>query len=211
MNKGFIKLDRALENWRYAKKPNYVALWVHLLLQANHSDSYWNDIVIKRGQFVTSLDKLQKGTGLSLQQIRSIFNKLNGEEITIKTTNKYTLITIVNYDKYQSNGKSTNKQTNKQNITNLTNNQQTNNKQITTNKNEKNINNEKNIDDIKIKSLKERWLEAGYDSELVETTEKVLKDNLNETSFRKVMSILTNEDIINKLAYIQELKVRGEL
>ena len=211
MNKGYIKLDRALENWRYVKKPNFVALWIHLLLKANHSQTFWNEIVIERGQLITSLETLNKDTGLTIQTIRTIINKLNGEEITIKTTNKYTLITIVNYDKYQSASKSTNKQTNKQKSDYLTNKQQTTNKQLTTNKNEKNINNEKNIDDIKIKSLKDKWLEAGYDSYLVDTAALVVKNKTTEKAFNKVMSILTNDNIIDPIAYIQTLKVKGEL
>lgn len=144
MENGYIKLNRALKNWRYAAKPNYVALWVHLLLKANHKDKEWNDIVVHRGELVTSLESLSKDTGISKQTIRTIISKLDGQEITYKSTNKYTLISIVKYDEYQSNGVETNTQTNNQ----LTNNQQTTNKQLTTNKNIKNEKNDKNINNI---------------------------------------------------------------
>ena len=55
------------------------------------------------------------------------------EEITIKSTNKYSIITILNYESYQDEEITTNNQTNNQ----LTNNQQATNKQLTTNKNNK--------------------------------------------------------------------------
>lgn len=124
--KGFIKLDRAIEEWRYKTKPNYVALWVHLLVKANHETREVYETIVPRGSLLTSYESLAKGTGLSVQTVRTILKHLNGEELTIKSTNKNTLITIVKYDKYQSRSKQTNKQINKQ----LTSNQQAiNNKQ----------------------------------------------------------------------------------
>lgn len=133
--KGFIKLDRAIENWRYATKPLYVALWVHLLVKANHKPKKVYDTEVDRGCLLTSYDKLARGTGLSVQNVRTILRHLDGEEIIVKSTNKNTLISIVKYDFYQG----VNKQTNNQ----LTSNQQTtNNKQETKEiKNEKNISN----------------------------------------------------------------------
>lgn len=141
MNNGYIKLDRALFDWRYATKPNYVALWIHILLKANHKSKEWENITIQRGQLVTSLESLSKGTGISVQTVRTILKRLNGEELTYKSTNRYTLITILKYDEYQSSDDDTNKQINNQ----LTNNQQTTNKQLTTNNNVKKDKNDKNI------------------------------------------------------------------
>lgn len=120
--KGFIKLDRAIENWRYATKPNYVALWVRLLVKANHKPRMVYETLVERGCLLTSYEQLAKETGLSVQTVRTILKHLNNEEIIVKSTNKNTLIRIVKYDFYQG----TKKQTNKQ----LTSNQQTtNNKQ----------------------------------------------------------------------------------
>ena len=67
---------------------------------------------------------------LSTQQIRTSLNKLkdnkqNNKQITIKTTNKYTLVTIEKYDLYQSyddyltNKQQTNQQTNQQQHKNI--------------------------------------------------------------------------------------------
>ena len=89
---------------------------------------------IKAGQLVTGLISLSNATGISIQSIRTSLSKLKStRELTIKPTNKFSLITIVNWDKFQNTNNQTNNQTNKQ----LTNNQQTtNNKQEC--KNEKN-------------------------------------------------------------------------
>lgn len=205
---GFIKLDRQILNWGWFKKPEMVQVWVYLLLTAQHQDIYENGIYLKRGEVLFGRKKASRDLGLSEQTIRTCINRLKStNEITTKSTNKYTIITILKYDDYQSNKqKLTNKITNKS-----TYNQPTTNQQLTTYKNIRKKEYKNYLDDIKIKSLKEKWLEAGYEENIVDTAELVLKDKLNEKTFAKVMGILTNEDIVNPIAYIQKLKVKGEL
>lgn len=205
---GFIKLDRKFKDWKWKHNPNMVAVWVHLLLEANYKDNVWNDISVPVGSLVTSVKKIAQETGLSIQQTRTCLSNLQStNEITIKSTNKYSVITINKWEKYQTGNK--NQQTKQQANQTKTNKQITN--KLTTLKEYKEDKKEEYIDDIKIKSLKEKWLEAGYEENIVDTAELVLKDKLNEKTFAKVMGILTNEDIVNPIAYIQKLKVKGEL
>lgn len=143
---GWIKLDRCLLDWRYREKPEFVALWVYILLNANHTEMKWEDIVVGRGQMVTSIAKLSKETGISPQKVRTILSKLEGEELTSKSTNRFTLINVLNYGKYQDSDVETNKQINKRS----TNDQQTINKRLTTNKNNKNDKNVISIYNIPI-------------------------------------------------------------
>jgi hypothetical protein len=80
-----------------------MALWWRLLLEANFADNDWQDMVIKRGQLVTSIAKLSVESGLSAKQVRLCLERLKKTgEIGLETTNKYTIITICNYDDYQS-------------------------------------------------------------------------------------------------------------
>lgn len=80
---------------------------------------------IPRGSFVTSLDSLGKELGLSVQEIRTALKHLiSTGELTSKSTNKYRIITVVNYEMYQ--------QVNKQPNSPLTGNQQATNNQLTT-------------------------------------------------------------------------------
>lgn len=134
----WISLHRKFLEWQWYKNQNVKILFLHLLLKANYKDNLWQDIVIKRGQLITSIKNLAKETGLTEQQTKTALSKLKStNEITIKTTNKYSIVTIVKYNLYQNNNKEiTNKLTSK-----TTNEQQTNNKQITTNNNINNINN----------------------------------------------------------------------
>ena len=59
-------------------------------------------IDIKRGQFVTSINMLKAATGITTKKIRNRLVKLEktGEMVT-KGANKYTIITICNYNAYQ--------------------------------------------------------------------------------------------------------------
>lgn len=120
---GWIKLHRKFIDWEWYTDIPVNALFIHLLLTANYEDKKWKGIVIKRGQLVTSRQHLAEGTGLSEQQVRTALEKLKStHNITSKSTNKYTLITIENYELYQSyddfvTSKSTNEQpTNNHNI-----------------------------------------------------------------------------------------------
>ena len=149
----WISLYRKFMEWQWYKDVNTKTVFLHLLLQANHRPKKWLDIIVQRGQKATSIGAIAEETGLTVQNVRTSLKKLKStNEITIKATSKYTLITIVKYDIYQNNNNQlTNTLTN-----DLTINQQTTNKQLTTNNNNnKEINNINNYvcnsEDEKIK------------------------------------------------------------
>ncbi len=156
---GWIKLHRKMVDWEWYNDTNVKIIFLHLLLTVNHKEQKWKGQTVLRGQKLTSIEHLADDVGLTIQQTRTALKKLKStNEITIRTTNKNTLITIEKFNDYQVDIKENNKQNNKQSNNPLTNNQQTNNKQITTNKNEKNIKNDKNItiiDDSCVDGLKE--------------------------------------------------------
>ena len=90
---GWIKLHRKLTEWEWYKDNNTKSLFIHLLLMANHKDGRFQGQEGKRGQLITGRKVLSVQTGLSEQQIRTGLNKLiSTNEITIKTTNKNSLI-----------------------------------------------------------------------------------------------------------------------
>ena len=133
---GWIKIHRKFLDWQWFEKPEAVQLFVYMLLKANHKDGNWQGQEIKKGQFITSAQTISNDTKLSLQVVRTLLKKFElTNEIIVKSTNKFTMLTICKYECYQDENNVTNKQ--------LTNKQQTTNKQLTTNKNEKN--NKENI------------------------------------------------------------------
>lgn len=141
MCNGWIKLHRKILDWEWFTSPSTLQLFIYLLLRANKEDKKWRGILIKRGQLVTSVATISEETKLSTQQVRTSLNRLKStNEITSKTTNRFTLVTVCKYESYQLYDEAE-QQTKQQAL------QQTNNKQITNKqqqlKNNKNIRNNK--------------------------------------------------------------------
>ena len=100
---GWIKLHRQFLNWEWYDDHNTSRLFLHLLLNVNHDDKKWQGKVIKAGQIITSLVKLSEQTGLSVRSIRTSIKKLHSTgEVTHKTTNKFTLLTLKKWGDYQN-------------------------------------------------------------------------------------------------------------
>lgn len=140
---GYIKLHRKMIGWEWYQDANTCRVFLHCLLSANHEEKRWMGIDILPGQFITSSTVLAKELGLSRQNVRTSLTKLKStSEITIKSTNRFLLVSIDKWASYQTDAKkSTSKIT-----TDRTINQPTTNQQLTTNKNEKNEKNVRNID-----------------------------------------------------------------
>lgn len=141
MCNGWIKLHRKILDWEWFTSPSTLQLFIYLLLRANKEDKKWRGILIKRGQLVTSVATISEETKLSTQQVRTSLNRLKStNEITSKTTNRFTLVTVCKYESYQL-YEEAGQQAKQQAL------QQTNNKQITNKqqqlKNNKNIRNNK--------------------------------------------------------------------
>ena len=130
MEDGWIKIFRLFLEWEWYGDTNMVRLFLHLLLKANYEDKRWQGIVIKRGQLVTSSLTLAAETHLSRQRVRTCLSRLEHTgEISIKTTNKFSIITICKYGNYQAVNLDYQPTTNQQ----LTNKQPTINQQLTNN------------------------------------------------------------------------------
>lgn len=108
-NKGWTKLYRGqFLHWISERKPwcdGYA--WAYLYSQANHKPGVINFrnqyIDIERGQFLTSKLKLQKIFGWSYRRTTGYLKALEKDKMcTIRTTNRFIVITIVNYEVYQS-------------------------------------------------------------------------------------------------------------
>lgn len=136
---GFIVLHRKITDWEWYTDTNTAHLFIHCLLRANFKDTSWRGIEINKGSFVTSLETLSKETGLSVMQVRTALKKLMiTGEITSCTTSKYRIITVKNYDLYQSRNKQNNRRNNKVITGKLTGKYQGDNKLITTDNNNNN-------------------------------------------------------------------------
>jgi hypothetical protein len=98
---------RALDNPIFTSlSPATTKLFVILLCRANWKDSVWFDgvkpVLVPRGSLVTSAAKIEQEFGLTRQQTRDALGNLQKLGVaTTRTTNRYSIITVCNYDRYQ--------------------------------------------------------------------------------------------------------------
>lgn len=134
---GWVSLHRKSIKWKWYKNPFVKAVFNHCVLTANHEDGFWRNIEVKRGQLITSREKIADANGMTIQQVRTCLTKLvSTNDLIVETTNHYSKITVVNYDKYQTNNGLTSTSTLTQTSTDKSTNK---NEDISTNKSTQNI------------------------------------------------------------------------
>lgn len=106
MDKGWIKLNRQIQEHWIWNDPEKLKAWIDLLLLANHETKKveMRDglVSIKRGQFVTSIDKLSKRWGWSKNRVYRFLSLLESDNMIQRNANRYrTTVSIVNYSKFQ--------------------------------------------------------------------------------------------------------------
>nr|DAJ10356.1 MAG TPA: replisome organizer [Caudoviricetes sp.] len=102
MDNTFIKLSRKIQSWRWYQDANTMRVFVHILLNANVYDHDFENITVKRGQWVTSQKRIAEQLNLSLKNVRTALDHLKATgEVAVKTTSKYSIITVFNYNQYQ--------------------------------------------------------------------------------------------------------------
>ena len=102
----WIKLPRTFCDWRWYKDSHMVLLYLHILLHASFSDKEIGEVVIKRGQMLTSYAQLCNNTGLSLQTVRTCIKKLlKTKQIKVLSCKHHTTISVVAYDNFQPEGR----------------------------------------------------------------------------------------------------------
>lgn len=160
---GWISIDRSIQNhWLFKEKRTFSKFeaWIYLLMEANHSKAkvpIGNQIVtVEKGQRLTSILTLSDLFNWSRFKVKTFLDLLESDGmLEVKTTSKYTLITIVNYDFYQSEqGRNQHqndiKPTSKQHQSNI--NPTSKQHQTNTNNNDNKDNNEKNVNNEKKKA-----------------------------------------------------------
>lgn len=106
-NQGWIKLHRKLLENPITQRSQYWHLWTFLLLRACHNESefIWNGkrVTLHPGQLLTGRKQLNQDTGISESTIERILSYLESEhQIEQQKTNKFRIIAVKNWEKYQS-------------------------------------------------------------------------------------------------------------
>lgn len=167
---GRVKFHRKITEREWYSDANTFRVFFHLITIANHKDWKRQGIDVKRWQTITWRIELAKKLNLSEMQIRTALDKLERTwEISKKTTNRFTIITVLKYCDYNDYDLEDNQQ--------ITNKQPTDNQQITTNKNDKN---KKELKELKEISSKEDTAIAEYWNKEVNEIISILKEKVKE-------------------------------
>jgi len=173
MNNGFIKLFRCIEDSFFWNDSEAVHLWIQLLLSANHKDKEMllsgQKVLIKSGQFVCSRNTLSLKTGINESKIQRLLKLFeNEQQIEQQTNSKNRIISICNWQKYQSG---------EQQIEHQMNNTRTaDEQQMNTNNNDKNDKNEENKEKDTIVSKKKKYGIAGLVHLTEDEYDRLVKD-----------------------------------
>lgn len=147
MDGNYVKLSRGLLEWEWYSDINTSRMFIHMLLKANWKDGNFKGVIVPRGAFISSIGKLIDETGLTEREVRTAITHLKKTgEVTSRTTNRYTVFTVVKYDMYQTTDKQSDKQTSDKRHTNdnlTTYKRQSNDKLTSTIEEGKNIKNER--------------------------------------------------------------------
>jgi hypothetical protein len=137
-SKGWVKIHRCMLDkpiWT-GTKPEHKAVLITILCLAGHSEKEWiwkgMKFRTQPGQFITSLESLSKASGATIRGVRTAlarFEKL--EFLTNESTKTGRLITVVNWEFYQSREDSSDKGVDKE----VTKDRQRGDKEVTTTKN----------------------------------------------------------------------------
>lgn len=178
---GFILLSRSILESDVFASQKLLKIWIWCLCKANFKDKTVplkvgkgeRLVKVKRGSFIFGRYKAEEQLFIDGSTIYKLMQKLKDlEMIEIKSNNQYSIITICNYDYYQS----------VDNYQVTTKEQPSNNKVTTkeqpknTTKNDNKDKNEKNVNNIYKFNFKKQFLDLGVNEEILKDWLQVRKE-----------------------------------
>lgn len=116
MHRGYIKIWRKLEDSGLLQMHGTLALFMYMLMKATHKPTKVGTpigvIELDRGQYISGRIKLAAALKLSEREIRTCLARLEQLGIiSVKSTSKFSIYTIVNYNEYQDSDQQSDQQT----------------------------------------------------------------------------------------------------
>jgi hypothetical protein len=104
----YVKISRKILDWEWYTDINTKVLFLHILLKANWKPSRFQGTEVPRGSLVTSQQNMATETGLTIKNVRTALKHLeNTGEVAVSRHPKFSVITVKNYNQYQSSGSQT--------------------------------------------------------------------------------------------------------
>lgn len=172
-----------------------------LLINANFKSERFEKIIVERGQYIFSYDGLSRDCGMPLQTLRTTLKDLvETNQITIKSTRRWSLLTISEYDSWQVQDNGTNTQSITQVVTQMDNNiinKEINNKENNIKEKDTIVSKKKEEELVsRLSELEKAFAELSEENKALKTENAELKN-----SKKKIFQTPTIEEIN---AYIEE-------
>ena len=124
---GWVRLPRSYVDDPYYTDLHTKAVYVHILLTAEFKPRFVGGISLKAGEVLTTVKKIAAQTGLTVSQTRTSLRHLQmTDKIAIASTNKNSVITLIDTGVEEQTPKEVDEQNGKEKKTNLAQNSQTN-------------------------------------------------------------------------------------
>ena len=210
MQTGWIKLPRDFLEFEYYKDAQTKAIYIHLLLTAEYSPRRLHGLELAAGEALTTVKELAAKTGASISQTRTALTRLlRANKIAIRTTNRFTVVTLINAGFQDDNEPEPNKQNGKEfekgaaikSQTKLT---EFRKPTLSCKKEEKELKKEEThtcatVDDDLIDGVPVELLEG----ELSDEEAEKIDDNC-----RKMLTYVGNEEVVKALQYFDENRTK---
>jgi len=111
---GWISLHRKIIESEVFANANHLKIWIWMLCKANRKEQYCNikiglnesTVLVKRGEFIFGRKKAGVELRLNQSLVYRVIKKFESlQMIVLKSNNHFSIISICNYDTYQSNEK----------------------------------------------------------------------------------------------------------
>lgn len=101
----YVKISRKILDWEWYTDINTKVLFLHILLKANWKPGRFQGTEVPRGSLATSQQNMAAETGLTIKNVRTALKHLeNTGEVAVSRHPKFSVITVKNYNQYQSGG-----------------------------------------------------------------------------------------------------------
>lgn len=197
---GWIKLHRKLKDSLVFDNPDLLKVWIWCLLKATHDDYTQmiglQEVELKKGQFIFGRKVAANELKMSESKTYRLIKKLeNMQNLNIKANNKFSVITIENWEIYQSDNNNNEQQSEQQ----MNNKRTTNEQQMNTNKN---IKNNKNIS---IYSIFDSYSD-NTDLRQALRDYSIMRNKIKAPLTERAVTLLLNK--LDALASTDELKIK---
>ena len=197
---GWIKLHRKLKDSLVFDNPDLLKVWIWCLLKATHDDYTQmiglQEVELKKGQFIFGRKVAANELKMSESKTYRLIKKLeNMQNLNIKANNKFSVITIENWEIYQSDNNNNEQQSE----------QQMNNKRTT---NEQHMNTNKNIKNNKNISIYSIFDSYSDNTDLRQALRdySIMRNKIKAPLTERAVTLLLNK--LDALASTDELKIK---